>query len=270
MANPTVHSSSVIEPGAKLSENCQIGPFCHIGPDVTLHDGCRVLSHVSIMGRTTIGKDSTIHPTAVLGGEPQYLGYEGGVTDLEIGERCIIREGATISTGIPSFGGVTRLGNECLILANSHVAHDCQLGNNVVLVNACELGGHVHIGDRAFVSSNVLIHQYTRIGRGAFVGGGTPVKEDIIPFGMANGNPSRLHGLNVIGMRRAGMSADTLRKTRQAYRILFSGDVTLQEGVQQVEAEFADVPAVMDIVEFIKARGDRPILAPERSTRANG
>ena len=270
MADAVVHTSSVIEDGASLGADCRIGPFCHIGPEVTLGDGCQVLSHVSIMGRTTIGAGTIVHPTAVIGGEPQFLGYDGGVTELEIGERCIIREGVTISTGIPSFGGVTRVGRECLILANAHVAHDCQLGDNVILVNACELGGHVRIGERAFVSSNVLIHQYTRIGRNAFIGGGTPVKEDVIPFGMANGNPGRLQGLNVIGMRRSGFSSDVIRKTRQAYRVLFSGEVTLQEGVQQVEAEFADISTVNDIVEFIKARGDRPICAPERSVRANG
>ena len=165
---------------------------------------------------------------------------------------------------------MTRIGRECQIFANAHVAHDCQLGDHVILVNACELGGHVRIGDRAFISSNVLVHQYTRIGRNAFVGGGTPVKEDIIPFGMANGVPSHLHGLNVIGMRRAGMTAEIVRRTRQAYRLLFSGEQTLQEGVMQVEAEFADVPTAMDIVEFIKTRGDRPICAPERSARPNG
>ena len=265
----TVHPSSVVEDGATIGDGCAIGPFCHVGPHVTLGDGCELLSHVSIRGRTTIGAGTRVFPNAALGGEPQYLGYDGTITALEIGERCIIREGATISTGIPQFGGVTRIGNECLILANAHVAHDCRLGDNVVLVNACELGGHVHIGDRAFISSNVLIHQHTRIGRNAFVGGGTPLKEDVIPFGMANGNPARLHGLNVIGMRRSGVPSEAIRRTRNAYRILFGGEVTMAEGVAQVEAEFADVPTVMSLVEFIRARGDRPILAPERQTRPN-
>ena len=270
MSAAAVHPSSVIEDGANLSDGCVVGPFCHVGPEVTLGQGCELISHVSIKGRTTMGPRCRVFPHAALGGEPQFLGYDGTVTSLEVGEGSIFREGATVSTGIPTFGGVTRIGKECLILANAHVAHDCRLGDNVVLVNACELGGHVQIGDRAFISSNVLIHQHTRIGRNAFVGGGTPVKEDIIPFGMANGNPSRLHGLNVIGMRRSGLPSDAIRRTRQAYRLLFSGEQTLQEGLQQVEAEFADVRTVMDMVEFIKARGDRPILGPDRAARASG
>ena len=265
----SVHPSSVVENGAEIGDGCRIGPFCHIGPEVKLGAGCEIVSHASIMGRTTMGERCRVFPHAAIGGEPQFLGYDGGVTELEIGEESIFREGVTVSTGLPQFGGVTRIGRGCLILANAHVAHDCRLGDNVVLVNACELGGHVQIDDRAFISSNVLIHQHTRIGRNAFVGGGTPVKEDIIPFGMANGNPSRLHGLNVIGMRRAGLAADAVRRTRQAYRLLFSGEVTLQEGLQQVEAEFADVETVMDIVAFIKARGDRPILAPSRSAKVD-
>ena len=263
----SVHSTSIVEDGATIGDGCRVGPFCHIGSEVTLGDGCELVSHVSIRGRTTIGAGTRIFPNAALGGEPQFIGYDGTVTSLEIGERCVFREGVTVSTGIPQFGGVTRIGNECVILANAHVAHDCRLGNNVVLVNACELGGHVHIDDRAFISSNVLIHQHTRVGRNAFVGGGTPLKQDVIPFGMADGNPARLHGLNVIGMRRAGLPSEAIRRTRNAYRLLFGGEVTLQEGVMQAEAEFGDVPTVMSLIEFIRARGDRPILAPERSTR---
>ena len=262
-----VHPSSVIEDGAEIGDGTQIGPFCHIGPQVRLGAECRLLSHASIQGRTTIGPKVVVHPNAVLGGEPQYLGYDGGITELEIGEACVVREGATVSTGIPKFGGVTRIGRECMLMANCHVAHDCQIGDHVILVNACELGGHVKIDDHAIISSNVLLHQFTRVGRYAFLGGGTPVKEDVIPFGMANGNPGRLHGLNVIGMRRSGLSAEVVRRTRQAYRMLFSGDVTLQDGVQQVEAEFADVPTVVDILDFIRERGDRPICAPERAAR---
>lgn len=263
----SVHPTSVVEDGASIGEGCTVGPFCHVGANVTLGEGCELVSHVSVRGRTTIGAGSRLFPHCSVGGEPQFIGYDGTLTDLVIGERCVVREGASISTGIPQFGGVTRIGDDCMILANAHVAHDCQLGNNVVLVNACELGGHVHIDDRAFISSNVLIHQHTRIGRNAFVGGGTPLKQDVIPFGMADGNPARLQGLNVIGMRRSGLSGEAIRRTRAAYRIMFGGDVTLQEGVQQVEAEFSDVPTVMSLVEFIRARGDRPILAPERTAR---
>ena len=265
----TIHPSSVVEDGATIGENCRIGPFCHVGPNVTLGEGCELVSHVSILGETTLGARCRVFPNAALGGEPQFLGFDGSLTRLEVGEGSIFREGVTVSTGIPQFGGVTRIGRECLILANAHVAHDCVLEDHVVLVNACELGGHVKIGSRAFISSNVLIHQHTRIGRNAFVGGGTPVKEDIIPFGMANGVPSRLHGLNVIGMRRSGLSSDVIRRTRQAYRVLFSGESTLQEGIQQVEAEFSDVPTVVDMLQFIKSRGDRPILGPDRAARPN-
>ena len=262
-----VHPSSVVEDGAEIADGVEIGPFCHVGPEVRLGAESRLLSHVSLQGRTRIGARTVVHPNAVLGGEPQYLGYDGGITELEIGEGCVIREGVTVSTGIPKFGGVTRIGRECMLMANCHVAHDCQIGDNVILVNACELGGHVKIDDHAIVSSNVLLHQFTRVGRYAFLGGGTPVKEDVIPFGMANGNPGRLHGLNVIGMRRSGLTAEVVRRTRRAYSMLFSGDTTLQDGLMQVEAEFADVPTVMDIVEFIRERGDRPICAPDRTTR---
>ena len=266
----SIHPTSVVEDGASLGEGCRIGPFCHIGPEVTLGEGCELVSHVSVRGRTRVGAGTRLFPHCAVGGEPQFIGFDGTLTELEIGARCTIREGATISTGIPAFGGVTRVGEGCMILANAHVAHDCQIGDHVVLVNACELGGHVRIGERAFVSSNVLIHQHTRIGRNAFVGGGTPLKQDVIPFGMADGNPARLHGLNVIGMRRSGLTSEAIRRTRAAYRMLFGGETTLAEAVAQVEAEFADVPTAMSLVEFIRARGDRPILAPDRTARGAG
>ena len=267
---PSIHPTSAIEDGAAIGKGCRIGPFCHVGPEVTLGPGCELLSHVSIRGRTRIGAGTRIFPGAALGGEPQYIGFDGTVTELHVGERCVFREGVTVSTGMPQFGGVTRIGNGCMLLANAHVAHDCVLGDNVVLVNACELGGHVHIEDRAFISSHVLIHQHVRVGRNAFAGAATFLKEDVIPFGMANGNPARLQGLNVIGMRRSGVSSDAIRRTRNAYRLLFGGEVTLQEGMQQAEAEFGDVPTVVSVIEFIRARGSRPILAPERGRRADG
>ena len=266
----TIHPSSVVEDGAVVGGGCRIGPFCHVGPEVVLGEGCELISHVVIRGRARVGPGARFFPHCTIGGEPQFVGFDGTITGVEIGARSVFREGSTVSAGIPSFGGVTRIGEGCMLFTNAHVGHDCLLGDNVIMANSTALGGHVHIGDKAFLSACVLIQQHARIGRNAFVGGGTPVTKDIIPFGMANGNPARLHGLNVVGMRRSGLAADMIRRTRNAYRIMFGGEITLQEGIMQVEAEFGDVPSAMSLVEFIRERSDRPILAPERSTRANG
>ena len=270
MTDAEVHPSAIIEDGATIGEGCRIGPFCRVGPEVTLGPRCELVSHAVILGQTTVGEGCRFFPNCVIGGEPQFVGFDGGATGLEIGPRSVFREASTVSAGIPTFGGVTRIGSDFMLFTGAHVAHDCQIGDNVIIANATALGGHVHIGDRAFLSAAVLVQQHGRIGRNAFVGGATPLTKDVIPFGMAHGNPSRLWGLNVVGMRRSGHTADAIRRTRNAYRILFGGEVTLQDAIQQVEAEFGDVPTAMSLVEFLKARPDRPILTPERSSRANG
>ncbi len=227
---------AVIAPGAQLGRGVEIGPFCHIGPDVRLGDGCRLLSHVTILGKTTIGCDNEFWPGVVIGGNPQDIGHEDADTRVEIGDRNTFREGVTVNRGADKEDGVTRIGHDNLLMANSHVAHNCRLHNRVILVNGVLLGGHVHVEDRAIVSGNTVVHHFSTIGRLAFISGGCRVPHDIPPFMLAAGsdNPT-VRTLNLVGLRRAGISAHSIAVLKEAHRLLFRKN----RSVDEVRADFA-------------------------------
>ncbi|HEV2571475.1 acyl-ACP--UDP-N-acetylglucosamine O-acyltransferase [Methylocella sp. CPCC 101449] len=261
-----IHPSAVVEDGAKLGADVRVGPFCHVGPNVELGDGVELVSHVVVHGRTKIGARTRLFPFASIGHQPQDLKYEGEPSTLTIGSDCLIREGVTMNPGTKGGGMETVIGDKCAFLANSHVGHDCRLGNSIVLSNNVMLAGHVRMGDFVICGGGAAIIQFSRIGSHAFVGGLSGVENDLIPYGLAMGNRAYLAGLNLVGLRRRGFSREEIHDLRRAYRLLFAAEGTLKERVEDVAAEFASHPQVHEILDFIRDGGDRSICMPRLST----
>ncbi|WP_408015579.1 acyl-ACP--UDP-N-acetylglucosamine O-acyltransferase [Rhizobium alarense] len=259
-----IHPLAVVEDGAVVGENATVGPFCHVGPHVVLGDGVELLTHVVVAGRTTVGAGTRIFPSAVIGGDPQSIHHGGEETTLSIGRNNTIREGVTMNTGTSGGGGRTVVGDDNLFLAYSHVAHDCQVGNHVILSNNVMLAGHVTVEDRAILGGGSAVHQFTRIGRQAFIGGLSAVAYDVIPYGMLNGNPGILGGLNVVGMARAGMEKATIHRVRKAFKSIFEGDGSIRANAAAIRDEFADCVPVVQILDFIAADSDRALSSPNR------
>jgi UDP-N-acetylglucosamine acyltransferase len=263
-----IHPSSVVEDGAIVGDDVIIGPFCHVGPNVVLGDGVELKSHVAVAGLTEIGAGSRIYPFASVGHAPQDLKYHGEQSRLVIGRNVTIREQATLNPGTEGGGMLTSIGDNCLIMACAHVGHDCRVGSNVILVNNATLGGHVTVGDHAILGGVSAVHQWVRIGAHAMLGGLSGLENDLIPFGSALGDRARLGGLNLVGLKRRGFDREVIHKLRAAYRMLFSDEGTLLERVEDVAQLFGDEPAVMEIVEFIRAGGDRRICMPRNNRDA--
>ncbi len=257
-----IHASSVIEDGAKIGSGCKIGPFCHIGPNVVLGDGAELLSHVTIAGHTTIGARARIFPFASVGHEPQDLKFQGEVTTLTIGDDCLIREGVTMNPGTAGDDGTTVIGNKCVFLANSHVAHDCKIGNGVIFSNGVLLAGHCKVGNSVIIGGGAAVHQFCRIGDNSFIGGMAGLENDLIPFGMALGNRAYLGGLNLIGMKRAGIERESIHTVRGLFKHLFSGDLELKEALTSIDDQMAEDAVAQKIVKFIEDGGERSICMP--------
>lgn len=215
-----IHPTVVVESGAHLGEGVKIGPYCLIGPDVVLGDGCVLHGHAVVGGRTTIGPRTEVFPFASLGLRPQDLKYRGEPSTLEIGADNVIREHVTMNPGTDGGGMVTRVGDGCLFMVGAHVAHDCQVGSQVIMANNATLAGHVQVQDFAILGGLSAVHQFVRIGRYAMVGGMTGVERDVIPFGSVMGDRARLSGINIVGMKRRGLSRDEIHDVRKAYRLL--------------------------------------------------
>ena len=252
-----------IAAGAKLGRNVSIGPYCTIGPDVTVGDDCRLIAHVNLAGHTTIGARTVIYPFASLGSPPQSFGYRGGPTTLSIGEACDIRENVTMNTGTEDGGGATSVGNNCFVMVGSHVGHDCHIGNKVVFANNVLLAGHVSVGDNVVFGGCVAVRQFVRIGEGAMITGMTGLRADVIPWGMVEGRRGNLVGLNVIGMRRRGLSKADIHRVRAAYRALFFGEGEFRTRLDRVEAEYGADALVGKVIAFIRA-GKRPFTMAVR------
>jgi UDP-N-acetylglucosamine acyltransferase len=257
-----IHPSSVIEDGATLGADVEIGPFCHVGAMVRLGDGVRLVSHVSLAGDTAIGARTRIYPFAAIGHPPQDLKYRGEAVRLVVGEDCLIREHVTMNPGTEGGGRVTIVGPRSVFLTNAHVAHDCRIGEGVILSNNVMLAGHVHVGDYAILSGGAAAHQFVRIGAHSFLGGLAGLEHDLIPFGLALGNRAALAGLNVVGLKRRGFSHEAIHELRRAYKMLFSGRGTLKERVADVAEAFPDEEAVRQMVDFLREGGDRAICVP--------
>ncbi len=264
---PLVHPTAVVDAKARLGERVSIGPYAVIGPEVQIGDDCQIGPHVVIDGHTTIGAGVRIFSFASLGTEPQDLKYSGEHVELVIGKNCLIREGVTLNPGTGGGGGVTRIGDDCVFLTNAHVAHDCTIGNHVIFSNNVMLAGHCHVGDFVIIGGGAGIHQFVRIGAHAFLGGLSGVENDVIPYGMALGNRAHLAGLNIVGMKRRGLERENIHALRRAYRLLFADEGTLKERMDDMAAEFGDHPVVNEILDFVRAGGDRSICTP-RDTKA--
>lgn len=258
MSAHLVDASARIEAGAVIGKDVLIGPYCTIGANVQIGDGCRLLAHVNLTGHTTIGARTVIRPFASLGSPPQSYSYRGGATRLVVGADCDIREGVTMSTGTEDGGGVTEVGDHCFFMVGSHVGHDCKVGSHVVFANNTVLGGHVAVGDHVVFGGGVAVRQFVRIGEGAMIVGLSGVRADVIPFGMAHGPLANLIGLNVIGMRRRGLSKFDIHRIRDAYQTLFFGDGEFRARLDRVAAEYSKDALVGRVVEFIRT-GKRPL-----------
>jgi UDP-N-acetylglucosamine acyltransferase len=253
-----IDPSARIEAGAQIGKNVSIGPYCTIGPHVVVGDDCRLLAHVNLTGHTSIGPRTVIHPFASLGGAPQSFSYKGEPTRLVVGADCDIREHVTMSTGTAGDRGVTTVGDKCFFMVGSHVAHDCQIGNNFICANNSMLGGHVTIGDYVVFGGGVAVRQFVRIGDGAMIVGLSGVRADVIPWGMAQGPLADLVGINAVGMRRGGISKAEILTVRRAYQALFFGGDEFRARLAQTERKFGGDARVRKIVDFIRT-GKRPL-----------
>lgn len=243
---------AAIDPRAELAEGVEVGPFAVVGPNVRAGRGTTIAAHATVDGHTTLGEGCRVFPYASVGTIPQDLKYRGEPSRLEVGDRTVIREFATVNIGTEGGGGVTRVGSDCLLMAYTHVAHDCLLGDKVILVNAATLGGHVVIEDWGFVGGLTAVHQFVRIGQHAFIGGCSAVPMDVPPYVSASGNRARLVGLNLTGLKRRGFTTEALSALRKAYRAVFQSKATLAaalEGLRE-SADFA-FPEVQRFVDFL-------------------
>jgi UDP-N-acetylglucosamine acyltransferase len=256
--NPTAR----VEDGAVIGEGTEIGPFCIVGPNAVIGRNCKLIGQVTIIGHTSIGDDCVISPFAVLGGAPQDLSYKGEPTKLEVGSGCTIREGVTINIGTIKGGGLTRVGNGGYFMNNSHVGHDCMVGNNVIFATSATLGGHCEIGDFVYIGGLSAVHQLTRIGPQVMVGGVCGVRDDIIPFGLANGQYAVLEGLNIIGMKRRKFTKERLATVRSFYQKLFHGPGMFAERLAGVQSLAGEDPAIAEILDFIGKGKHRPLCLP--------
>lgn len=259
---PAVHPTAIVEPGAELADGVVVGPFCIVGGSARLEPGCRLESHAVVTGRTRLGAGCHVFPFAVLGHRPQDMKYAGETSELRVGPRTVVREHATLHPGTVGGGMVTSIGADCLLMAGTHVAHDCRIGDNVVMANGVTLGGHVEIGQWAMVGGLSAIHQHVRIGPHAMIGGLSGVESDVIPYGSVLGNRACLSGLNTVGMKRRGVPRDEIAALRHAYRILFRGQGAFAERLDAVAALYARQPRVMEILRFAQVRSRRSLCQP--------
>lgn len=261
MNDTHIHPSAVIEEGAQIGAGCRIGPFCVIGADVVLHDNVELKSHVVITGQTEIGSGTVVFSFAVLGEIPQDKKFGGEKTKLIIGERNRIREHVTMNPGTEGGGGVTRIGNDGLFMAGCHIAHDAQIGNNVILVNSAAVAGHCILEDNVIVGGLSGLHQFVRIGQGAIIGAVTMVTNDVIPYGLVQAPRGELDGLNLVGLKRRGVAREDITALRAAFQMLAQGEGTFKDRAIRLSEE-TDSDYVRKIVEFVLAESDRSFLTP--------
>jgi UDP-N-acetylglucosamine acyltransferase len=247
-----LHPTAVVSPRAELGEGSHVGPFCTVGEEVRLGARVRLVSHVVVDGRTEIGDDSQVFPFASVGLEPQDLKYRGEPAETRVGRRTRIREFATIHRGTEGGGMLTSVGDDCLIMAQAHVAHDCLVGSRVIMANAATLAGHVTVEDGANVGAYSGVHQFCRVGREAYVGGYSVVVKDALPFALTVGNHAKCYGLNTVGMKRRGYPQGTVEALHHAFRLLLSSRLNTTQALEAIRAELEGSPEVEELVRFIE------------------
>ena len=256
-----IHNTAIIDPKAKISSGVSIGAFTVIGPNVEIGENTIIQSHVSIIGNTKVGKNNKIYPFASIGNDPQDLKFDGEVTKLEIGDNNKIREYVTVNPGTKGGGGLTKIGNNCLFMVSSHIAHDCLVEDNVILANNVPLGGHAHIEENVIIGGNSAVQQFTRVGKSSMIGGMCGVVRDIIPYAMVHGNRSILQGLNLIGLRRKNIPNKEILVLTEAYKEIFK-DENLTTNLKNLKEEFRKNELVNDVVRFLEKDKKRPICTP--------
>lgn len=261
----SIHPSAFVSPKAELGNNVSIGPCAVIEDDVVIGDGCAVEAFASVKQYTRMGKGNVVHSYALVGGVPQDLKFRGEPSILEIGDNNQIREFSTLHRGTEGGGGVTRIGDNNMIMAYCHVAHDCILGNNIVMSNGATLAGHVEVFDQAIIGGLSAVHQFSRIGRYAFVGGMTGISQDLPPYMMAVGSRAGIHGPNLVGLRRLRLPSRSVTAVRSAFRTIWLSETPRQEALDMVAQEFADIPEVLEIVEFVR-NSPRGVLPAVRTS----
>ena len=256
-----IHKTAIINPNAKISSNVKIGPYSIIGPHVEIDDDVEIQSHVNISGHTIIGRNNKIYPMASIGSDPQDLKYKGEKTTLMIGANNTIREHVTINTGTIQGGGMTKVGSNNLIMIGAHIAHDCIIGDNIVMANNSAIAGHAEIEDFVIIGAKCGIQQFTRIGKMAMIGGMTAVSRDVIPYGLSTGNRNFLNGINIIGLRRDKVENKEIIGLTEAYKEIFKSK-SLSENLNKMNGKFKDNSLVRDVLEFINKDKKRPICTP--------
>ena len=245
-----IHKTAIIDTKAKISSNVNIGPYTIIGPNVEIDDNVVIQSHVNITGHTIIGKNNNIYPFASIGNDPQDMKYSGEKTELIIGDNNTIREYSTINPGTIQGGGITKVGNNNLIMISSHIAHDCIIGNNIVIANSTAIAGHAEISDHVIIGGNCGIQQFTRIGKMAMIGGMTGVSRDVIPYGLSTGNRNYLNGINIVGLRRGNVLNKDIIGLTEAYKDIFK-TTNLNVYLSRLNCQFKDNLFVNEVLEFI-------------------
>jgi len=256
-----IHKTALVDSNAKISKDVSIGPYSIIGPNVEIGEGTVIQSHVNITGNTVIGAFNEIYPFASIGNDPQDLKFKGEITQLEIGNNNKIREYVTINRGTKGGGGKTKVGDNCLFMVSSHVAHDCEVGNNVILANNVPLGGHAYIEEHVIIGGNSAVQQFTRIGKFAMIGGMCGVSRDVIPYGIVHGNRSILQGLNLIGLRRQNIPNKDILILSKAYKQIFKNE-NLTSNLNNLPRELKKNELVMEVVNFLEQDKKRPICTP--------
>ena len=256
-----IHKSAIIDKNAKISSNVEIGPYSIIGANVKIFENVKIQSHVNITGHTTIGKDNKIYPFASIGNDPQDMKYNGEKTELIIGDKNVIREYTTINPGTLQGGGITKVGNNNLIMIGAHIAHDCIIGNNIVIANNAAIAGHAEIQDNVILGGNCGVHQFTRIGKMAMIGGMTGVSRDVIPYGLSTGNRNILNGINVVGLRRIKVSNKEIINLSETYKDIFKTE-NLTENLEKLDPKYKENPLVKEVIDFINKDKKRPICTP--------
>lgn len=248
-----IHPTAIVSPKARLAKDVEVGPYAVVGDEVEIGAGTVLMSHAVLLGPSVLGADNRVHPHAVLGGDPQDLKYKGGRTTLVVGDRNHFREGVTVNRGTEVGGGVTRIGNGNLFMSASHVAHDCQLGDGIIMANGVLLAGHVKVESHVHLMGLAAVHHFASIGQHAFVGGYTPVAQDVPPFMMVNGIPPRVRGVNTVGLSRHGFSSERIQVLKDAHRRLYRSGALRGEAIESLLQDHGDNPDVRALMDFLKA-----------------
>ena len=261
-ASAQVHPTAIISDGARVGAECKIGPYCVVGPEVTLADRVELISHVAVAGVTSVGEATRIFPFASIGHEPQDLKFGGERSELRIGARNRIREHCTMNPGTVAGGNLTTVGDDCLFMMSTHVAHDCIVGNRVIMANNAGIAGHVEVGDGVIIGGQAAVHQFVRLGRGAMIGGLAGVAADVIPHGVVTGERASLTGLNLVGLKRAKADREDINGLRAAFRELFSDGGSLDERAEAVRVKYPGNPLVEEVLTFVDTEGSRSLTVP--------